>query len=395
ETAGALYELVSSKEKWEKMSKKGYKRVLDKYTWRATAKAYLTVIKQYTEKETPFKIKIHPYFTEPDKHQKPSLKILKKLYLHYDILCAGEAMVDFISDTTTNSLLDSDKFTKYPGGNPAYVSVYASKLSKKAILLTKLGTGHFGEFLIRKLQEYGVCTEYISFSETEDTSVAFLTRTPGSPDFQSMHAADSKLNIKDINPLLIEDSKVIHTSLSSMGKEPARSAIRKALRIGKGANKILTLEPNYHPQLWSNREEAIEILAQISDGITMVFPSLSNARHLFDYNMEEEKLKDLTIEKFHRWGARKVIFTAEDRYIEISQDPDKKNTVIKDLKKLDVVDFAGGGSAFIAGFIVAYLEKLPLKKCALFGYRVAESALQSVGPFPKNIFRRDILEKIN
>ncbi len=395
EVAGALFKLTSSFKKWKEMSNKGYKRVLDKYTWRCTAKAYLNVIKNFKKTAAPFKINIPPYFTDPKKHKKPSLKLLKKLYLQYDILCIGETMVDFISDTTKNSLLDSDKFTKYPGGNPAYVSVYAAKLSKKAILITKLGTGHFGEFLIRKLQEYGVCTEHISFSNSEDTSVAFLTRTPSTPDFQSMRSADSKLNIKEVNPLLLEDSKVIHTSLSSMITEPARSAIRKAFRIGKSSSKILSLEPNYHPQLWHDREEAIEIMAQICDGVTMVFPSLSNARHLFDYNMDEEKLKKLTIEKFHRWGAKKVIFTAGDRYIEISTGAGKKTTRIKNLKKIDIVDFAGGGSAFISGFIVAYMEKLSLKKCARFGYRVAETALKSVGPFPKNIFRKDILEKIN
>ncbi|MEA3506954.1 MAG: PfkB family carbohydrate kinase, partial [Elusimicrobiota bacterium] len=117
-------------------------------------------------------------------------------------------------------------------------------------------------------------------------------------------------------------------------------------------------------------------------------------RHLFDYNMDEEKLKKLTISKFHDWGAKMVVFTAGGRYIEISPGRQKKNIFISGMARTEVTDFAGGDPAFISGFLVAYLEKLPLKKCALVGHEVARAALKSVGPFPKTLFRKDIFKKI-
>ncbi|MFC2061583.1 PfkB family carbohydrate kinase [Elusimicrobiota bacterium] len=396
ELAGALFSLVSSKQKWEEFSQKGYKRILDKYTWKLTAESYLEVIKEITGPKnisSIFNIPINNYFTEPDKNDKPSLEALKDLYLNYDILCIGETVVDFISTKKTNSLRDADTFTRYPGGNPANVAVYASKLSKKAILVSKIGQGQFGSFLEREFQKYSVNTEHISYSNEEDTSVSFISQTPTIPDFQNMHSADRKLSMKDVHPDVIECAEIIYTSLSSLVLEPARSAIRKALRIGKQMGKTLVLDPNYNIKDWPDKEECLEMLAQICDGITIVKPSITDARHLFDYNLEEKELVELCIKNFHDWGAQIVLVTAEGRYVVISEKS-KKPVRIDDITKIEALDVTGSEEAFLSGFIVAYLEKLPLKKCVYFGNEVAKIAVQSIGPYPKSIFRKDILQNI-
>jgi sucrose-phosphate synthase len=395
DTAGALYKLVSSERVWEEYSLKGYQRVFDKYTWKRTAEGYYGVLEEIVKKKEPkkiFELGIDKYFSEPSLENKPGLEVLYDIYLNYDVLAIGETVIDFISTKKTNSLRDAETYTRYLGGNPAYVSVYVSKLSKKAVLLTKLGVGHFCNFLEKELQKCGVSTEYIAYSDKKDTSMSFICQTPTIPDFHSIHSADRKLDIKDIDPDIIERAKVIHTSLSSVSYNPARSAIRKALRIGKKTGKILTLDPNYHPQIWPEKEEALEILAQLCDGITIVTPSIVDARHLFDYNMPEDELVELSIKKFHEWGAKIVVVTAKGRYVVISNGGETIR--IEDLPEIDVVDVSGGGAAFISGFIVAYLEKLDLEKCVRFGHEVAKNALQSVGPYPKSIFRSDILSKI-
>ncbi len=395
EIAGALYSIVNSSSKWKYFSQNGYIRVLDKFTWRRAAESYVGVFEDILkdkDSNTIFDIDINEYFVNPDNHRKPSMDVLKKLYLNYDVVCIGETVVDFISTKKTNSLRDADTFTRYLGGNPAYVAVYTSKLSKKAALLTKLGRGQFGSFLEKELQKCGVSTEYLSYSDVDDTSVLFLSQTPMFPDFQCMHSADRKLHIKDINPDIIESAKVIHTSLSSMSQEPARSAIRKALRIARKTDKIITLAPNYHPQIWRDKEEAVEILAQVCDGINIVILSLNDARHIFDYNMKEENLLELTIKSFHEWGAKIVVITDKNNFVVVS---DNYNIVrIDNLPSVEVVDVCGGESAFISGFIVAYLEKLPLEKCVYFAHEVAGIALESVGPFPKSIFRNEIFSRI-
>ncbi|NLB34882.1 MAG: glycosyltransferase family 1 protein [Elusimicrobia bacterium] len=70
ELAGGLYKLINSKEIWEDYSVRGYKRILDKYTWRCTALSYLEVFKSWDKKKTytqPFQVEIDKYFLKPSK----------------------------------------------------------------------------------------------------------------------------------------------------------------------------------------------------------------------------------------------------------------------------------------------------------------------------------------
>ncbi len=397
ELAGALFSLVDSQARWDAYAQQGYKRVLDKYTWEKTARAYVENLSEMIRKEeeiSVFNIDIHEYFLSPCKENRPDTGVLIDLYLRLDILCVGETVVDFISKKKTNSLIDAEDFARYLGGNPAYVAVYVSKMSKKAALLTKLGRGHFGTFIENELRNYGVNTESIKHTDKNDTSVAFLSHTPSEPDFQSMHSADRKLGIKDVEQELISRADIIYTSLSSMVEEPSRAAIRKTLRLAKRENKIIAVDPNYHPKIWRDRDEGIEILAQISDGVKIVKPSLGDARHIFDYNMPENELVELCIDTFHEWGAEIVVLTVGGRYVVVS-DKSGDTVRVDNLKEISVLDSTGGGRAFMSGFLVAYHEGLSFKKCILFGHEVASLALQSIGPFPKAIYRREIYSHID
>jgi len=395
ELAGALYSLTSSETMWDFYAEKGYNRVLEKYTWDKTALSYLDVINEIINKKNKecfFNVPIHKYFINPTKEPKPNSDILYDLYLKIDILCIGETVIDFISTKKTNSLIDADNFSRYPGGNPAYVAVYSSKIGKKTTLLTKLGRGHFSAYIENELRKYGVNTEYIKYTDQEDTSVAFLTQTPTTPDFQSMHSADRKLSIKDIDSELIERADIVYTSLSSMIEEPSRSAVQKALRIAKRAKKTIAFDPNYHPRKWRDKEEGLEILAQACFMADIVKPSLGDARHIFDYNMKEEELVNVCINSFHEWGAKIVVLTAEGRYVIIS---DKDNYIkVTDLPKINILDATGGGRAFMSGFLAAYHEGVSFEKCVRFGHEVASIALQFVGPFPKTIIKDEIYKKI-
>jgi len=396
ELAGALHSLASSPSTWESYSIRGYQRVLERFTWEKTALSYMNVINEITsgkKEESLFDIKIHPYFLDPEKTDPPGPEALKELYLRLNILCAGETVIDFISKKKTNSLIDAEDFSRYLGGNPANVAVYASKLSKKVALLTKLGKGHFASFIEAELNKYGVNTEYIRYTDKDDTSVAFLSHTPTEPDFQSMHSADRKISIKDVTTEMVERADMVYTSLSSLVEEPSRSAVRKVLRIAKRTGKITALDPNFHPKIWTDREEGLEILAQICDGVTIVNPSLGDARHIFDYNMPEEELTELCINTFHNWGAGTVVMTAGGRYVLVAEYG-KEVIKVEDLPPVDIVDSTGGGRAFMSGFLVGYHDSLPYSKCVLLGHHVASLALQSIGPFPRHISRKEIYEKI-
>lgn len=399
EVAAALYSLISSERKWRLYSEKGYERVVSKYTWQTAAKSYLKLFKEITGKsikrfDVP-NITIDKYFINPKKFKKPSSEILNSLYLNYDLLCIGEALIKFRAITKSLSLRHADVFERYPGGNPVNVSVLASKMSKKVAILTKLGRGHFGDFLESELKRYGLVTEYIKYSNETDTSVAFVSETKATPDLQIMHSADRKLSMNEIDAELIDRAEVVYTSLSSMSHEPSRAAILKALRIAKKLDKVIVLDPDYDAKAYIDEEKAkvVAVLVRACDGVKIVTPSLTNARYIFDYNLKDEELIDLCIENFHAWGAEIVCVIKDDFSVVLS---DKSRLIEIDKIKTDnkSLDKLGSKEAFVAGFVVAYLEKLDMQRCALFAQEICRLTLKTRGPYPELIKKSSIMKRV-
>jgi sugar/nucleoside kinase (ribokinase family) len=99
-------------------------------------------------------------------------------------------VVDFISVEETDSLRHAYTFRKYQGGSPANIAVYVSKLGGKAAVVSKTGIGAFGQLLKAEWQRAGVVTDYLIMDHRVHTSVVFVSRTKGTPDFEAFRSGD-------------------------------------------------------------------------------------------------------------------------------------------------------------------------------------------------------------
>jgi len=382
EISASLYSLVVNSEHWQKYADAGYQRVQDRYLWQRTAEGYLKVIEHALEDpDTALQrdkhLPIHPYFIEPNAENDMTTEELKNLYLDYDILAIGETLVDFISHEPANSLRTAREFTRYLGGQPANVAVYAAKLGAKSVILSKISGDRFGEFLAEELQYHGVNTEALLHTDELPTTNVFLTKTTGVPDFQVNRGADVLLNIRDVPEELIQNTQIVHTSCFALSQEPTRSAIRRALRLAKRHGKLVSLDPNYSPRIWPDKIEAWEVLAQIMPYVTVVKPSLEDARRLFDPNMSEKELEIACLDRFHDLGAEVVIVTRSGGVVTVSDG--KSVECVGPLPLIEVDSVIGGGDAFWAGLLVAYLDgkNWPFSIC--FAHEIAALKLRQVG----------------
>ncbi len=393
EISASLFSLVINPDLWQKYADAGYQRVQDRYLWQRTAEGYLKVIEGaledcdtalYREKLLP----IHPYFTEPSAENDMTMEELKNLYLNYDILAIGETLVDFISHEPANSLRTAREFTRYLGGQPANVAVYAAKLGAKSVILSKISRDRFGEFLAEELQYHGVNTEALLQTDELPTTNVFLTKTTGVPDFQVNRGADSLLNIRDVSEELIQNTQIVHTSCFALSQEPTRSAIRRALRLANRHEKLVSLDPNYSPRVWPDKMEAWEVLAQIMPYVTVVKPSLEDARRLFDPNMSEKELEDACLDRFHDLGAEVVIVTRSGGVVTVSDG--KSVQCVGPLPLVEVDSVIGGGDAFWAGLLVAFLDGKTWPFSVCFAHEIAALKLRQVGHVEKVIDRKAI-----
>lgn len=393
EISTALYQLTSNPELWQELAEAGYQRVLSRYIWKRTAEGYLKILKYAKENNKGRKhLAIHPYFIDPIPENEISLAELRATYLEYEILGVGETLVDFIATSQSTSLRTAEEFQRFLGGQPANVAVYASLLGSRSAVLSKIGQDRFGEFLEESLQYLGVSTNALLKTDQLPTTSVFVTKTTGVPDFQVNRGADSLLTIRETPEELIIYSRAVHTSCFSLSREPSRSAIHRALRLAKRHKKVVSLDPNYNPRIWPDKEEAWEVLAQIMSYITVVKPSLDDARLLFDPNMDEKELETACLDRFHDLGAEVVIITRSGGIVTISDGVSVERVGPLPLVSVDSV--IGGSDAFWGGLLVAHLDGKSWKEAVCFAHRIAALKLQNVGHVRKLINKALIYNQV-
>jgi fructokinase len=303
------------------------------------------------------------------------------------LLAVGETLVDLISVEEVDSLHEACTFRKYQGGSPANIAVNVAKLGGRAAVVSKTGIGAFGQFLKAELRRFGVMTDYLVMDHRVHTTVIFISRTKGTPDFEAFRAGDYKLEPEEVSEEAIGRAQVVHASTYALSREPCRSAVGKAFRLAKEHDKIVSLDPNYSRQIWPNYREARDVLEQMLSYATITKPSLDDASRIFGAGEEPEAY----IQRFHEMGPPIVVLTMGADGILLSEEGE---TTYIPARPVEVVDATGAGDAFWAGFLVALLDGNSLERCALFAREIVERKLSTVGPLPDTLDREAIYAQI-
>ena len=401
EVAAGLYSLAGNADRWRRFAEAGYGRVLAKYTWERTAEGYLDAItgaandsdtSPYNFPSPKSRLDIPAYFTDPGSDDGASLETLDGLYFGLDVLAVGESLVDFISHEFRISLRTADRFSRYLGGQPANVAVYVAKLGGRSAVITKVGTDYFGEFVEDQLGRHGVSTEGVHRAPGEPTTSAFVTRTVNVPDFQVNRGADSLLNIREVPDELVERARVVHTSAFALSRDPQRLAVRRAMRLGARLGKVVSLDPNYDPRVWPDREEAWEVLAEVLPYVTIVKPSLEDARRLFDPNMNDAALEEACLDAFHDLGAGVVVITSSGGVVVVSDGTSVER--VGPLPRVDIQSVTGARDAFWSALLVGHLDGKDWPTSVRFAHEVAALKLGVEGHVERMIDREALYRRL-
>lgn len=179
----------------------------------------------------------------------------------YDICAIGELIIDFTPAGVTEQ--EFPLFACNPGGAPGNVMVCLSRLGKATAFIGKVGKDQFGAFFTKLLREQGMQTRGIVEANDANTTLAFVHIAEGgdrSFSFYRKNCADILLQESEIDYTLIDASCFFHFGSVSMTEEPARSATFAAAAYAKKAGKMVSFDPNYRPNLWTQPEHAREAI---------------------------------------------------------------------------------------------------------------------------------------
>jgi sugar/nucleoside kinase (ribokinase family) len=261
-------------------------------------------------------------------------------------------------------------------------------LGGQAAVISKTGIGAMGQFLKAEMNQAGVVTEYLVMDHRVHTSVIFVSRTAGTPDFEAFRSGDHQLEPKEISEEAVRRAKVVHASTFALSRQPCRSAIEKAFKLAREQGKIISLDPNYSHQIWPDYREATAVIARMLGYATITKPSLDDAIRLFG----PDKSPEVYIQRFHEMGPKIVVFTMGSGGILLSEEGKLSRIPAR---PIEVVDATGAGDSFWAGFLVALLDGNPLQRSVLFAREIVERKLTQVGPLPQRLDRQEIYARID
>ncbi len=300
-----------------------------------------------------------------------------------DVLLVGEALVDFISMEVSDSLSTTAQFERHLGGSPANIALNVAKLGGRSALICKTGIGAFGQYIRNELRRYGVLTDYMIMDHRVRTTIVFVARTAGTPDFEVARQGDAQLRPEDVPKEAIARARLVHASTFALSQEPSRSAVRHAIRKAREMGKLVSLDPNYHPAVWPNLFEARAVLGELYPLVDITKPSLDDAERLFGPGNTPEEY----VAKFRELGVKTVVLTMGAKGALLSHE-DRLHRI--EPHKVKVADSTGAGDAYWAGFLLAWLDGNPPERCALFAREVVERKLRTIGALPTYIERADL-----
>ncbi len=297
-----------------------------------------------------------------------------------DIICAGEVLIDFIGHEVNTSINRTKDYHRFLGGSPTNVAVNAARLGLNSVLVATCGQDGLGEYIVRKLNANNVITSQIRKSDTEPTSVIFVSKSTGTPDFIPYREADYQIKQNQIPDELLASAKIFHTTCFALSKNPARTTILESAKKAKSLGLQTSIDINFSERIWPDREEAKLVLKEYLSTNPLVKLSEDDCYRLF----AESKTEDFIFEYFHELGASTICLTKGKDGVVLS-DKNFGMFYQKAQKVDEIKDTTGAGDAFWTGFLYAQLLKKSFEETITIAQKLAILKLQNVGRLPEDM----------
>jgi fructokinase len=172
-----------------------------------------------------------------------------------DVVCLGEALIDFVALESGVSVSEASGFVKAPGGAPLNVAAGVAKLGVSSAFLSKVGDDPFGHYIEQTLASVGVDTSGLIFDEDYRTGLAFVSlKEDGDRDFCFFRhpSADMLYDHDDLNISVMEGGKAFQFGSITLIDEPVRSATENAAQRARDHGLLVSYDPNLRPPLWQD-----------------------------------------------------------------------------------------------------------------------------------------------
>jgi fructokinase len=301
----------------------------------------------------------------------------------FDLLCVGEALVDFLP-RERGPMRAVRNFAVTSGGAPANVAIGASRLGARVAFAGVVGADEFGHFLRDALEGEGIDCAALRHSSERKTGLSFIALDEDGErhfDFYGAPSADMMLEPADADAA--PRARIVHGGSNTLLLPAGIEATRLFLARGKAAGAVISLDPNLRLHRWREPAALQRLLAEMCPEadvvklageeaafVTGVADPLAAAQALVERGT---KLAIVTR------GAAGAVWARASEHGEVAAP------------QVRVVDATGAGDGFMAGLLVRLAEELRagvrpeaipaerLREHLAFGCRVGAAVVGHLG----------------
>ena len=299
--------------------------------------------------------------------------------LENKILLLGEAVLDLISMDVVDTLDDAESFIMFSGGEVSNLAANLARVGFSSSLASCLGKDNIGNFIKNELLSAGVDLSLMQTSLEYPTTLVTVTRSTGTPDFCVYRGADQELIINDDLFKAAKESRAIHTSAFALSRDPSRSTILSILRANQSSGKLLSFDPNYHPNIWPDNLNYLSILKDFFPLFIITKPSLDDAFRIFGPGLEPATYLNMFLDL----GSKHVILTMGQDGSILGTDSGDRYHIHPE--EIPVVDVTGAGDAFWTGVYAGFLNDFSALESAKLGQTIAEYKIGILGPIKDHL----------
>jgi fructokinase len=190
-----------------------------------------------------------------------------------DVVCFGETLVDFLPSAPGQRVRDVPSWRPCTGGSPANVAVGLARLGLRSAMLGVVGSDEFGHFLRERLASEGVDVSHLRQTAEARTGLVFISldeRGERSFTYFRTRSAEFLLGAADVDLDFLLRAKAVHCGSNSLHRQEAREATLRMMELARGADRIVSCDPNLRLHAWEDPSELRGLLGHMLPLCTVV-----------------------------------------------------------------------------------------------------------------------------
>lgn len=300
----------------------------------------------------------------------------------YDVVTFGESMMR-LTPPGYLRIEQTHSFDIWVGGTESNTAVGLARLGLRAAWLSRLPSTPMGRYISNRVGQYGVDVSHVIWANNDERLGIYFHEKSQPPRasqiiYDRKDSAMSRIQPEDLPFGLFADksARLLHLTgitlaISASAKATAQDAIRRA----KGAGWQVSFDTNYRSRLWSG-SQAADGCHQAMRLADIVFCPLSDYKVMYGDVTAENAITTLA----QKYPHTTILMTlGKDGALACATD----GAMMRQRAILaDEIGRIGGGDAFAAGFLYAWLTHADLALALKWGVAMSAHKYTIHGDLP-------------